>query len=50
VNIVPQWIVILITIVLFWQLDAIAAAFLIPLAAWVAFATLLNFEIWRLNG
>jgi len=50
VNIVPQWIVILITIALFWQLDGIAAACLIPLAAWVAFATLLNFEIWRLNG
>ncbi|MBN9075090.1 MAG: tryptophan-rich sensory protein [Rhizobiales bacterium] len=50
VNIVLQWIVILITIALFWQLDGIAAVCLVPLAAWVAFATLLNFEIWRLNG
>lgn len=48
-NIVLQWIVILITIALFWRLDGIAAVCLVPLAAWVAFATLLNFEIWRLN-
>jgi tryptophan-rich sensory protein len=23
---------------------------LVPLVAWVAFASVLNFEIWRLNG
>ena len=33
-----------------WRHDAIAAWLFVPYAAWVAFATLLNEEIWRLNG
>jgi len=49
VNIVPQWVVILFTIDRFRRLDWIAAACLIPLAVWVGFATVLNFELWRLN-
>ena len=50
VNIVPQLLVIVVTIGLFHQLDRIAAWCLIPLAAWVAFASVLNFSIWWLNG
>ncbi|MET0875784.1 MAG: tryptophan-rich sensory protein, partial [Tardiphaga sp.] len=34
----------------FYRLDRVAALCLVPLAAWVTFASLLNFEIWRLNG
>jgi translocator protein len=34
---------------LFWRLDRAAGALLIPYAAWVAFATLLNAALWRLN-
>lgn len=49
-NIVPQFLIILATIDRFRRLDALAALCLVPLAAWVAFASLLNFEIWRLNG
>jgi tryptophan-rich sensory protein len=49
-NIIPQLLIILATIVRFRSLDWAAALCLVPLAAWVAFATLLNFEIWRLNG
>jgi tryptophan-rich sensory protein len=49
-NIVPQFLLILATIDRFRRLDLVAAACLIPLAAWIAFASLLNFEIWRLNG
>ncbi len=49
VDIVPQWILIAATITLFLPLDWLAAACLVPLALWVAFAGLLNFEIWRLN-
>jgi tryptophan-rich sensory protein len=49
-NIVPQLLVILATIDRFRRLDRSAALCLAPLAAWVAFAALLNFEIWRLNG
>jgi benzodiazapine receptor len=50
IEIVPQWILIVMTIVRFWRLDSIAALCLSPLGLWVAFAALLNFEIWRLNG
>jgi translocator protein len=50
VNIVPQLALIAATIVAFGRIDRTAALCLVPLAAWVAFATLLNFSIWRLNG
>jgi tryptophan-rich sensory protein len=40
---------ILATIRAFVRLDRRAGWMLLPYAAWVAFATLLNFEIWRLN-
>ena len=49
-NIVPQFLLILATIVRFRRLDLVAALCLVPLAVWVAFASALNFEIWRLNG
>ncbi len=34
---------------LFWRTDRLAGWLLIPYAAWVAFACLLNFALWRLN-
>jgi tryptophan-rich sensory protein len=40
---------IVLTIALFARLDRMAAALLLPYAAWVAFAAALNFAIWRLN-
>lgn len=49
VNILPQLLLIIATINWFRKIDLIAAVCLVPLAAWVAFASLLNFEIWRLN-
>lgn len=49
VNIVPQLLVILAAIGVFWRLDRPAALCLVPLAGWVAFATLLNLAIVRLN-
>ncbi|MGO4831549.1 TspO/MBR family protein [Rhizobiaceae sp. 2RAB30] len=49
-NIVPQFLLILATIVRFRRLDLVAALCLVPLAVWVGFASVLNFEIWRLNG
>ena len=49
INIGPQLVFIFFTIVAFHRLDRIAAWCLVPLAAWVAFACLLNLEIWRLN-
>lgn len=40
---------ILATMLAFRRIDGLAAALLIPYALWVAFATLLNVTIWRLN-
>jgi tryptophan-rich sensory protein len=33
----------------FWRIDRPAGLMMVPYAAWVAFASLLNLEIWRLN-
>lgn len=49
INIVPQFLVILAAVVAFHRLDKIAGWCLIPLAIWVAFASLLNIAIWQLN-
>lgn len=38
------------TIAAFARVDRRAAALLVPYLLWVAFATALNFEIWRLNA
>jgi tryptophan-rich sensory protein len=50
INIVPQWLIILATIITFHRLDRLAAWCIFPLAVWVAFAGVLNLAIWRLNG
>lgn len=49
-DIVPQFLIIVATVFCFSRLDRIAAWCLAPLGAWVAFAGVLNFAIWRLNG
>ncbi len=48
-NIVPQTLLVVATMLLFWRIDRLAGLCLLPLACWVGFAALLNFEIWRLN-
>jgi benzodiazapine receptor len=50
IDILPQLVVILATIAAFWRLDRAAGWCLVPLAAWVAFASVLNASIWWLNG
>jgi translocator protein len=50
VNIVPQLALIAATIVWCHRLDRLAAWCLVPLLAWVSFASVLNLAIWRLNG
>lgn len=50
VNIVPQLAVVVVTIIVFARLDGLAAICLVPLAAWVGFACVLNIAIWRLNS
>ena len=48
-DIVPQWLLVVATMLVFWRIDRFAGLCLLPLSCWVAFATALNFEIWRLN-
>ena len=50
VNIIPQLLLILVTIGLFYRLDKVAGLCLVPLAMWVSFASWLNLSILRLNG
>lgn len=50
VNIVPQALVVVATVIAFWRLDPPAGAALVPLAAWVGFAAVLNAALWTLNG
>jgi tryptophan-rich sensory protein len=50
IDVVPQLIVIVVTLALFVRLDAIAGWCLVPLALWVAFAGVLNYSIWSLNA
>ncbi len=50
INVIPQWLVILAAIAAFSRVDGAAAVCLIPLAAWVGYAAVLNAAIWWLNG
>ena len=38
-----------INVVLFWRIERIAGWLLVPYAVWVAFASVLNLALWRLN-
>ena len=49
VEIAVLLIAVLATTAVFWRRDRIAGLMLVPYAAWVAFASALNFAIWRLN-
>lgn len=49
VEIVALLLAILATTLVFWQRDRVAGILFVPYAAWVAFATVLNAAIWRLN-
>jgi benzodiazapine receptor len=49
INVVPQFLLIVATINAFRPLDRTATWALVPLAAWVAFASALNYSIWSLN-
>lgn len=49
IEIIILWIAILFTHIYFWKINHLAARLLLPYLAWVSFAMILNFEIWRLN-
>jgi translocator protein len=44
------WLGIAATMVMFWLRSTVAGILFIPYLAWVSFASLLNFTIWRLNS
>ena len=50
VDIILLWIAIAVTTVAFWRRSLVAALLFGPYLAWVSFAAVLNFAIWRLNG
>ncbi len=49
VVIVALWLAILATLVAFWRVSAWAGVLLLPYLAWVSFASVLNYSLWRLN-
>jgi tryptophan-rich sensory protein len=49
-DIVVLWLLIGVTVVLFWRVSKAAAWMLVPYWAWVTFASALNFAIWQLNS
>ena len=49
-EILVLWAAILWTVIAFWRVSPIAAWLLLPYLAWVSFASVLNFAIWRMNG
>lgn len=48
--IVALWIAIALTLRRFWRVQTLAGALFVPYLAWVSFASLLNFTLWRLNS
>jgi benzodiazapine receptor len=49
IDIIALWAAILVTVVLFWRVRVSAAVMMIPYIAWVTFAAVLNYALWRLN-
>ncbi|MHB1023027.1 MAG: TspO/MBR family protein [Acidobacteriaceae bacterium] len=49
VVIVALWFTIAATLILFWQQSRVAGLLMVLYLAWVSFASVLNFAIWRLN-
>ena len=43
------WALILCTTIAFWRVRVIAGILLLPYLAWVSFASVLTFTVWRLN-
>lgn len=48
--VVPQWLLVVAAGAVFWRFDRLAGLCFAPLGLWVAFAGVLNFLIWRMNG
>jgi tryptophan-rich sensory protein len=49
-EIVVLWLLILLTMMVFWRVRPAAGALFIPYLLWVSFASVLNHTLWKLNG
>lgn len=49
-EIVVLWILILLTMILFWRIRTAAGVLFLPYLLWVSFASVLNFALWRMNS
>ncbi len=49
VELVVLWLLIAMTIAVFWRLNRLAAVLMVPYLAWVSFAGALNLSLWQLN-
>jgi tryptophan-rich sensory protein len=49
-EIILLWVAILLTTIACWRIRPKAGMLLLPYLAWVGFAALLNFSIWRMNA
>jgi tryptophan-rich sensory protein len=49
-EIILLWLVLAATLWSFWQVRKAAGVLLVPYLAWVIFAAVLNFTLWRLNS
>ncbi|MBN8596455.1 MAG: tryptophan-rich sensory protein [Planctomycetes bacterium] len=50
IDIAMLWLMIAATTFAFWRVSKPAGLLLLPYLAWVSFASVLNFVLWRLNG
>lgn len=48
-DICALWLLIVMTLIAFWRVNALAGVMLLPYLAWVSFAGVLCYRVWRLN-
>ncbi|WP_440975493.1 TspO/MBR family protein [Pseudoxanthomonas winnipegensis] len=48
-DIVVLWVLIVVTVAMFWRARPLAGLLLLPYLAWVSFASALNYAVWQLN-